>query len=449
MIKRSILDELEKWSKKKNRKPLILRGARQVGKTTAVEMFAKKFDQFIHLNLDKKSDLALFENNDFNKLLDSIFYVNGMNKDKKNTLVFIDEIQNSPKAVAYLRYFYENTPDLYVISAGSLLETVLNVKISFPVGRCEYLKMHPVTFREYLEALKETQSIELIDNCEFPDYAHEKLTDLFCDYTLTGGMPEAVKVYIETKDRIEVNRVYESLIVSYLEDIEKYSDNLNFSRVISHTLKFAFKTAGERISFEGFGNANYKSREIGEALRLLEKAMLIKLAYPSTDINYPFEENHRRKPRLHIVDTGLLNYFSGIQQEMFLSRNITDGRLGRIYEHITGQELMAKSFSPLHNVSFWIREKNQSNAELDYLYQYNGKAYPIEVKSGKTGTLKSLHQFIDETGITEAIRLYSGKFSIETASTIKGNKFRLMNLPFYALPSLEKLIEREFIKQSK
>jgi predicted AAA+ superfamily ATPase len=444
MIKRDILTELKKWKDRKSRKPLILRGARQVGKTTAVEIFSKEFDQFIYLNLDKESDLSLFSNNDFNKLLDSIYYVKGMKKDNKNTLLFIDEIQNSPEAVAYLRYFYEDAPWLYVISAGSLLESLLDVKISFPVGRCEYLKMYPVTFREFLEALKETQSIELIDNCEFPDFAHEKLSGLFCDYALTGGMPEAVKTYIETKDMVEVNRIYESLIISYLDDIEKYTDNPNFGRIISHTLKFAFKTAGERITFEGFGNANYKSREIGEALRLLEKAMLIRLVYPSTDLNYPFEENHRRKPRLHVVDTGLLNYFSGIQKEMFLSRNITDGKLGRIYEHITGQELLAKSYSPLHNLSFWVREKNQSSAELDYLYQYKGKAYPVEVKSGKTGALKSLHQFIDETGIKKAIRIYSGKFSVESAKTVKGTEFKLLNLPFYALPGLEKLIEKYF-----
>ena len=444
MIKRDILTEFRKWKDRKSRKPLILRGARQVGKTTAVEIFSKEFDQFIYLNLDKESDLSLFSNNDFNKLLDSIYYVKGMKKDNKNTLLFIDEIQNSPEAVAYLRYFYEEAPWLYVISAGSLLESLLDVKISFPVGRCEYLKMYPVTFREFLEALKETQSIELIDNCEFPDFAHEKLSGLFCDYALTGGMPEAVKVYIETKDTVEVNRVYESLIISYLDDIEKYTDNPNFGRIISHTLKYAFKTAGERITFEGFGNAGYKSREIGEALRLLEKAMLIRLVYPSTDLNYPFEENHRRKPRLHVVDTGLLNYFSGIQKEMFLSRNITDGKIGRIYEHITGQELLAKSYSPLHSLSFWVREKSQSSAELDYLYPYKGKSYPVEVKSGKTGALKSLHQFIDETGIREAVRIYSGKFSVESAKTVKGTEFKLLNLPFYALPGLEKLIEKYF-----
>lgn len=294
MFDRSIIKELEKWSKRKNRKPLILRGARQVGKTTAVEMFSKNFLQYIYLNLDKKSDLDLFENKDFNRLLDSIFYIKGMSKEQKQTLIFIDEIQNSPQAVASLRYFYEEAPNLYVISAGSLLEPLLDLRISFPVGRCEYMKMNPFTFREFLGALNESKSIELVENCEFPDYAHTKLMDLFSDYTLTGGMPEAVKVYVETKDRIEVNRVYESLIISYLEDIEKYSKNDNFSRVLSHSLKFAFKLAGDRIKFEGFGNANYKSREIGEALRTLEKSMLLNLTYPLTGLNYPFDPNHRK-----------------------------------------------------------------------------------------------------------------------------------------------------------
>jgi len=445
LFQRNILHELDKWKSSRYRKPLILRGARQVGKTTAVEMFSKKFKQFIHLNLDKKSDLVLFENDNFNQLLDSLFYIKGMEKDLKNTLVFIDEIQNSPKAVAYLRYFYENAPDLYVISAGSLLESSIDFNFSFPVGRCEFLKMNPLSFREFLVALKESQSVELIDNCTFPEYANEKLSDLFCDYALTGGMPEVVKVYAETKDRVQINKIYESLLISYMDDIEKYARNTNLSKVLSHSLKSAFILAGDRIKFEGFGNASYKSREIGEALRTLEKAMILKLIYPSTNNNHPFMPNQKKSPRLHVVDTGLLNYFSGIQQEMFLSRDITDGNLGRIYEHIVGQELVAKSFSPLDSLAFWVREKNQSSAELDYLYQYNGKFYPVEVKSGTTGTLRSLMQFIDETGITAAVRVYSGKFRIESATTPKGTIFRLMNIPFYAVPVLEKLIEKYFI----
>lgn len=446
MFPRNILHELENWKKSRYRKPLILRGARQVGKTTAVEMFSKKFKQFVHLNLDKKSDLDLFENDNFDRLLDSLFYIKGLEKDYRNTLIFIDEIQNSPKAVAYLRYFYENAPDLYVISAGSLLETSIDFKISFPVGRCEFLKMNPLSFREFLDALKETQSAELIDNCDFPEYAHDKLTDLFCDYALTGGMPEAVKVFAETKDIIQINKIYESLLISYSDDIEKYAKSSNLGKIISHSLKSAFILAGSRIKFEGFGNTNYKSREIGEALRTLEKAMILNLVYPSTENNHPFMPNLRKSPRLHVIDTGLLNYFSGIQKEMFLSRNITDGKLGRIYEHIVGQELAAKSFSPLHSIAFWVREKNQSSAELDYLYQYNGRVYPVEVKSGTTGTLRSLMQFVDDTQITDAVRVYSGKFRIEFANTAKGKAFRLMSIPFYALPALEKLIDKYFIQ---
>jgi uncharacterized protein len=449
LFERSILTELETWRNSRYRKPLILRGARQVGKTTAVEMFSKKFPHFIHLNLDRESDLALFNTDDFDLLLDSLFYIKGIKKDLKNTLLFIDEIQNSPKAVAYLRYFYEKTPELFVISAGSLLESSVDFKISFPVGRCEYLKMHPLSFREFLVALKETQSMELIEKCSFPEYAHDKLSGLFCDYTLTGGMPEAVMVYAETKDMIKVNKIYESLLISYMDDIEKYAKTTGMSKVLGHSMKSSFMLAGDRIKFEGFGNAGYKARDIAEALRTLEKAMILNLSYPTTENSHPFMPNLRKTPRLHVVDTGLLNYFSGIQKEMFLSRNISDGVLGKIYEHIVGQELISKSFSPLNSISFWVREKKQSNAELDYLYQYNGRFYPVEVKSGTTGTLRSLMQFVDETGITDAVRVYSGKFRIETANTPKGNNFKLMNIPFYALPVLEKLIEKYFLENKK
>ncbi|OAD23319.1 ATPase, partial [Candidatus Thiomargarita nelsonii] len=224
MFKRTILKELRRWSQKKNRKPLILRGARQVGKTTAISIFADNFKQYIYLNLEHSEDFRLFEQDyNINELVEAIFFLSGKERQQSNTLLFIDEIQNSPKAVAMLRYFYEDVKDLYVIAAGSLLESLLNRHISFPVGRVEYLRMHPLSFEEFLQAIGETQAAQMLERIPLPAFAHDKLLKLFHRYTLIGGMPEIVELYAESQDIIQLKPVYESLITAYMDDVEKYS----------------------------------------------------------------------------------------------------------------------------------------------------------------------------------------------------------------------------------
>lgn len=441
MIERTILKELELWAKKSDRKPLILRGARQVGKTTAVNIFASQFEQYIYLNLDKQEEKILFEREiSFQDLLTSIFFLKNKHK-KANTLIFIDEIQNSPKAVSLLRYFYEEAPNIYVIAAGSLLESIIDNTISFPVGRCEYKILRPLSFYEFLKGIGENEAADIIDKIPIPDFAHDKLLKLFHRFALIGGMPEVISRYGATEDIKEVESVYESLIISYLDDVEKYSKTYGMINVIRHCIKNSFKEAGKRIKFEGFGNGPYRSKEVGEALRALEKALLVNLVYPATDITIPIIPNTRRSPRLHFLDTGLVNYFSGIMGELLLTNDLCSQYNGRIAEHIVGQEILSGSFSPLKTLNFWTREKKQSNAEVDYIIQYKNYIIPVEVKYGKTGTLRSLHQFVNSSDHNLAIRLYSGKMNIEKSKTPEGKEFILLNLPYYLSSSLDMYIE--------
>lgn len=187
MYQRELLSELKTWLVKKNRKPLVLRGARQVGKTTLINLFSANFRQYIYLNMDLPEERRIFENaKSFNELFEAIFFLKNASRTEKNTLVFIDEIQNSPAAVKYLRYFYENQKDLPVIAAGSLIETLIDKEISFPVGRVEYLAVRPFSFREFLTAGNYLKELEAINTIPFPDYAHEKLLTLFRKYVLTG-----------------------------------------------------------------------------------------------------------------------------------------------------------------------------------------------------------------------------------------------------------------------
>ncbi len=432
MFKRTILKQLTHWFKNKNRKPLILRGARQVGKTTAISIFAENFKQYIYLNLERSEDWRLFEQ-DYNiqELVEAIFFLKGKQRQQTNSLLFIDEIQNSPKAVAMLRYFHEEVKDLYVIAAGSLLESILNRHISFPVGRVEYLRMHPLSFEEFLQAIGETQAAEMLERIPLPAFAHEKLLKLFHRYTLIGGMPEIVQLYAESQDLIQLKPIYDSLITAYMDDVEKYSSRDSQIPIIRHVIQSAFHEAGNRIKMAGFGQSNYSSKDITEAMQMLEKALLLQRIYPTTATQLPLTPNLKKSPKLQLLDTGLVNYFSGLQTEIFGTKDLNSIYGGRIIEHLVGQELLASQHSTLFNSHFWVKENKQSNAEVDFVLQHGNKIIPIEVKSGATGRLRSLHEFINQADHNYAVRLYAGDLKVETVTTIAGKEYRLLNIPYF------------------
>lgn len=441
MYPRKIINSLLEWKESPYRKPLVLRGARQVGKTTVVRQFSEYFGQFIYLNLENKEDKAVFENrNSIRDVVEGLFFVKDKLQSVAETLIFIDEIQESPEAVSYLRYFYEDFPQYYVIAAGSLLEAVFDTKTNFPVGRVDYMALYPFSFEEFLMAGGETQSIEQYHKIPVAPFAHEKLLRLFHTYTLIGGMPEAVKRYIEQRDIVSLKPVYETLLLSYIDDVEKYARNATLTQVIRHAIRSCFREAGSRIKFHGFGSSTYGSREMGEALRTLEKARVIQLIYPTTQIMLPFMPDIKKSPRLQVLDTGILNYFSGVQKEIFGSHDLNDVYHGRVIEHIVGQELMANNENLLSSLLFWVRERSGSSSELDFLYVNESIAIPIEVKSGKIGKLKSLHQYMEMSGIKFAIRLYAGSYSIDDVKTPGGHSFKLLNLPYYLAGNLNKYI---------
>lgn len=451
MYKRKLTNELLLWKNSTTRKPLILRGARQVGKTTLVEMFSSGFDYFIQLNLDKNENKLIFEKNDDIQTIIQILYLNNnispTGDDK--ILIFIDEIQNSPAAIKMLRYFFEQANHLYVIAAGSLLESILDNQISFPVGRVEYMILRPFSFEEFLMAQQENVALNIFNSFPFQSYGHKKLLDLFLVYCLIGGMPEVVRHYTENKDIVAVGRIFENLIAAYIEDVEKYAQNNNQTKIIRHIIYNAIKLAGERIKFEGFASSNYKSKDIGECFRILEKTYLLSLVYPTTNTSIPIIENKRKSPKLHILDTGILNYYAGIQL-MILSNDLLDTVFeGKIAEHIVGQGLLSIKSNVSAKNHFWTKEKKQSNAEVDYVVQVDNLIVPIEVKLGRTGRLRSLMEFVDLCPHNFALRIYSGMFGVEKAKTLKGKEFLLLNLPFYLTEKtsdyIKKLVSGELI----
>ena len=324
-------------------------------------------------------------------------------------------------------------PELFVISAGSLLEIMMDMhKISFPVGRVEYRYMFPLCFEEFLDAMGENQALEYYRQTLPPAFAHKKLSELFRLYTFVGGMPEALSRYKTTGDFLEVAAVYENLFLSFKDDVTKYAKNTGETNIIRHVIETSPAETGKRITFEKFGNSGYKSKEIGNALRTLERAMILYLRYPVTDYSLPFIPDLKLKPRLQFLDSGLLNHALGITGFYFKEDSLSSIYKGILAEQIVAQELLSQTCMRLEKPLFWVREKKQSNAELDFLIVKNTDLVPLEVKSGKTGTLRSLHSYIENSGANLAVRLYDGEYSVEHASTPMQKKpYTLLNLPLY------------------
>ena len=441
MFQRNALQQLEEWARREKRKPLVLRGTRQVGKTTLVHTLGNSFDTYLYLNLERPAAAALFETNqDTDSLLTSIHLHCNKARTKGRTLLFIDEIQTSPRAVAQLRYFYEDAPDIHVIAAGSLLESLIESHISFPVGRVEYMAIRPCCFNEFLGAMGETEIEKALNALRIPTGVHTKVMALFNTYTLIGGMPEVVSHYAAHRDLVSINEVYESLLTGYKDDVEKYARNNTMAQVIRYVLQKGWPYAAQRISLGSFAGSAYKSREMGEAFRVLEKAMLLELCYPSTNYTVPINTEATRSPKLLWIDTGLVNYAAQIQKEVFGANDILDAWGGNIAEQIVAQELLASDNRVSYKRNFWVRDKKGSDAEVDFIVQYDNKVIPIEVKSGHNARMKSLHLFMEGTNHNIAVRVWSNPFSIDKVTTSGGKEFLLYNVPFYYVRLLKLLI---------
>jgi hypothetical protein len=427
------MKSLEDWKTRKNRKPLVLRGARQVGKTTLVQEFGKSFDVLISINLEKSRDKAFFtQYGEVPTIMEALYLAhNIIPKEGQETLLFIDEIQEEPKAIQLLRYFYEEIPDLHVIAAGSLLEFAIQEVRSFPVGRIEFLYLFPLNFSEYLQATGQIAAYMKLETVPVSEVAHNILLQLFHRYAIIGGMPEIIQRTIDGETLSQLPRTYESIWGTYKEDVEKYTSNATERKVIRHIMDTAPMYLDQRIKFQNFGNSNYRSREVGEALRNLDAAKIIQLIYPTTELTPPIKPNLRKSPRLQFLDTGLVNHTLNIQGQLLGLSDLNDAMRGGIIPHLITQELISLQTINYHKPHFWVREKSQASSEVDLVYTYNDMIIPIEIKSGPTGSLKSLHQFMDRAPHSYAVRMYAGKFKIETAVTDTGTKFLLMNLPYY------------------
>ncbi len=403
-------EKLRSWKASVRRKPLILRGARQVGKTWLVERFAQEaFDDFLKIDLEKDYSLRKLFSEDLSphKIVAELEAITNHKIIPGQTLLFIDEIQNSPRALTALRYFYEEMPQLHLISAGSLLEFALDT-LSFPVGRVQFMDLHPMNFREFLIASQQDLLAEKLSALpdEISPILHEKLLALLKIYFFVGGMPECVKVYLETNSLLEAFAVQSEIITAYRQDFSKYAQHADHT-CLNTVLNSVSGKIGEQIKYtelnhQHTGPTNHKAFDLLCKARVLYK---IPCCNPSGlplggDVN-------EKKFKACLLDIGLMQclaqipYRTEIQQDDLLALY-----RGKLAEQFVAQELLSVADHPLY---FWARDARSSQAEVDFIHLQNGKIVPLEVKSGKGGSLRSLHRILEDyPNLEKGIVLNSG-----------------------------------------
>jgi predicted AAA+ superfamily ATPase len=426
----------------------VIRGARQVGKTVAITLFGQKnFKDVIVLNLEKDEFSSMFQRlMPISDLVQLIQLRTGKKIIPGSTLLFIDEIQNSQIAMTQMRYFYEELPQLHVMAAGSLLEVKIKKEgFSFPVARVEYCYMYPVTFYEFLEAMGDTQTLEYIKNLDYksgiPEEIHGILLKKYYEYVIVGGMPEAVAEYIESRSFIDLDPIYESILTGFKDDVYKYASKAKvpyLQYVIEHSPKFAGKT----IKYKNFGESGFRSREMKDAFDVIEKAMIVKRVYSSNSTRTPIIENQKKSPKIIFLDSGLVNYSLGIREDLFTTSDLNIIYQGQIAEQVVGQALQTLTYARRYHFAYWFRDSKNSLAEIDFLTQWKSRIIPIEVKSGKTGHLKSLHLFMNHGSTPAALRIHPGNLYIQDIERADGSTYKLLSLPFYLVYRLQEILDQ-------
>ena len=413
---RKIDDQLLAWSQENKRKPLLVRGARQVGKSSSIRNLAHHFDYFVEVNFDQQKEVCtLFERGASpQEICENLSLIYNTPIIPGKTLLFFDEIQVCIAAISSLRYFYEKYPELHLVAAGSLLEFALEELPSFGVGRVRSIFVYPFSFEEFLIANKETMLWQAIQKAN-PQKAllepiHKKALLLLKKFLILGGMPEVVASYVEGKSMLDCLRVMDDLIISYKDDFSKYKKRVPETR-ITEVFDSVVQNAGKPFVYSGAANANYK--QIKEALDLLIKAGLVIPVTHSAANGIPIgAEINPKKRKMLLLDTGLFQRMLGLDMsEIFLSDDFEVVNKGAIAEIYAGLELQ-KATSCYHkdDLYFWKREERGSNAEVDYLIQKNEDIVPIEIKSGKKGSMQSLHLFLKEKHSPYGIRSSSENF---------------------------------------
>lgn len=433
------------WKNEKKHKPILLRGARQVGKSSTVRQLSKKFKYYVEINFERQPRIKeIFSGDiDIKRIISQITVLSGTAIVPGETLLFLDEIQTCKEAILSLRYFYEEMPELHVIAAGSLLEFTLNEIPTFGVGRIRSLFLYPMCFDEFLYATENTELLkakkEAAPEHPLPTLFHERLVELFRIYIMVGGMPEAVSTWVERRDYMACRQVQDDIVTSYEIDFAKYSSRIN-TAFLKNVLHSVVHQTGNKFIYSKVGR-EYRSVQVREALELLRLAGLIIPVTHTSANGLPLgaEKNESYTKYLY-MDSGLMlrimsMSFGDIRE---ITENILLGTAedlvnkGHVTEMVAGLELLRyQSPSQMHDLYYWQREEKNSQAEIDYLLVRNMKIVPMEVKAGIKGGMKSLYIFMNEKKALTAIRS-----SLENFTVYANEDKQIRLFPLYAISNI-------------
>jgi len=449
-MKRLAIDYLRSWKTNSRRKPLVIRGARQVGKSYLVEAFsAQYFDNLVEINFEVSDAASLFSDKTPKKIVPRLELLTGCKIIPGKTLLFLDEIQMAPEVFACLRYFHEQMPDLHIIAAGSLLEFVLDQHdFSMPVGRIEYLHLGPMTYEEFLTASGKSHLSEFLGNyhinMDIPNPIHEQLLDALREFLVIGGMPEVIQTFIDTGSFLECDKAKQAILSTYTDDFSKYGKHVNVQR-LQQVFQRLPQLAGRKFKHSHV-DPEAQARDIGKALRLLCLARVAYKVHQSACNGVPLgAEKNERNFKTLFLDVGLLSRACGLSMLEF--KNANDIMLinsGAISEQFIGQHLLySRELFDEPELYYWSREKRSSSAEVDYVVSLGPKIIPVEVKAGKTGRLKSLHAFLRAKKTGFGLRLncvqpscLRTETSLPTGETMP---YTLLSLPLYLVGQARRL----------
>lgn len=430
-ITRNIDKELSAWRQEKVGKPLLIRGARQVGKSTAVRQLANQFDHFLEVNFEEQRQVHKIFEGDLNpkELCENLSILYNVPIVPGRTLLFFDEIQACIPAISSLRFFYEKYPELHVIAAGSLLEFALSEIPSFGVGRIRSMFVYPLSFDEYLAATGETLLLDAKQKASaqkpLAEPVHQKLISYIKRFLVLGGMPEVVATYIQHDSLTQCGQVLDDLITALKADFAKYKKHVPFLRISEVFDSVVQQTGGRFVYAKAAMESNHK--QIKEAVDLLIMAGLTIPVTHTAANGLPLgAESNPKKRKMMLLDTGIFQRLLGLNIADLLLENDFDAiNKGAIAEQYTGLELLkAASCYRQETLYFWHREAKNSNAEVDYVAQKKDQIIPVEVKSGKKGSMQSLHLFMQEKQSPFGVR-----FSLENYT----NFDKIQVFPLYAV----------------
>jgi len=429
-MKRTAQTYLKNWKQKPDRKPLIIRGARQVGKTWLMKEFARlEYKRCAYINFESSPHLTNLFTTDFNinRILTAISIETGFLPDEQDTLIVFDEIQEAKGGLTALKYFYENTPEYHIMAAGSLLGVTLANKTSFPVGKVNFLDLHPLTFVEFLEALGEQSLVQLLQKPDWPTIAlfKTKFIDRLKQYYFVGGMPEAVLTFINAFNPKKIREVQEDLLNAYEQDFGKHAPQgiVPRIRMLWHSVPSQLAKENRKFIY-GLIRQGARAKEYEEAINWLADCGLLHRVYRVNRPGIPLKGYIDLKSfKLYLLDIGLLGAMAGLEAKTLLYGNQLFSEFkGALTEQFVLQQLLHQE---ANSINYWSAKN--ARAEVDFLVQWQEQIIPVEVKAEENLRSKSLRVYREKFNPVTTLRISMADYRAEPA---------LINLPLYAVNRL-------------